>query len=120
MEIPRTAHPNGLMFKVDEGTPVAISLDEYAGRYVKIVSPDDDFFFNVVAEDPGETPALDSTTEVLVDGDDVADYAAKKSGEGFTVPRAPCWLVVDPATASATDVRVFVKPTSSPNQPPVR
>jgi hypothetical protein len=127
MEIIRSAYRNGLLAVLAAaGTPEAISLAAFRGRYVKVYSPDSAVYFNLVTEDPGTSPTLsyatgDASTTAEVAGSgtpDIADStAAAFFGEHVAVPdTADVWLVFD--AASGSDVRIIIKPSSPARSTP--
>jgi hypothetical protein len=123
MELVRSTHSKGFLVTTNAGTPISIDLTAFAGRYVRLYSPDADLWFNVVVTadigtdlaDALGDPTTDSTASDLAgSGTVLPEYAAQKTGEQF-VAQADQSVVVDPA--SGTGVRIFVKPTSRPGTP---
>lgn len=111
MEIPRTSHNDGGILVVSNGSPEAFDLSTYAGRYVKLICPAQDLWFNVT--DDGDTgTTLDRTGEsTAFPADDVADFVQAKSPEHIYLAPGRSRLVVEPDSGS--DVVIIVKPTSS-------
>lgn len=123
MEIPVTAHPKGFMIKVTAGTPEKVDLTIFLGRYVKVYSPDADFYWNVgltastAAAILGDETTESTGGELTGDGTVTPYLAPKTLGDGFVVQRETPACAVEPL--SGTDVRIFFKPSSQADQPPV-
>jgi len=104
--------PNtGIIVSPDTGTPVAVDLSEFVGRYVKIYCPTQDFYFNFAADD--DSPTLNRTTDTTGAEADVADAcdAGLKGTQTVVDPDEP-FLIVEPA--AGTNVPIIIKPKSDP------